>query len=83
MLRSIETWMRAGAMPRSISASAVKRIMISGPQTSATAEAGSKRAPATSLGTTPTLPRQPRAAASTVTSSWTLPRCSSASSSRR
>ena len=55
----METWIRSGGTPRSINASAEKRIMISGPTMSAVAEPGSKRLPATSFGTTPTLPRQP------------------------
>ena len=50
------------------SARAAKCIMISGPQTNATVESGSKRAPPISFGTTPTLPRQPPSAVSTVTS---------------
>ena len=56
-------------MPASASAATVNRIITSGPQTRATAVAGSNSALSTSFGTTPTRSRQAGVPASTV--SWT------------
>ena len=62
MLRSIETWIRSSGTPRSSERATVKRIMISGPQIIAAVVRRIEAAPAMSVGTTPTWPRQPRSA---------------------
>ena len=67
MFRSIDSLIRRGSMPRSTSALAVKRIMISGPQISAVAVPGSQSIPPSSEVTRPTCPVQPLGAVSTVT----------------
>src|SRR3989304_3351012 len=68
MFRSMERNIRSSRTPRAWSSRTVKRIITSGPQTRATLLAGSKGARGMRVVTTPTLPRQLPAAASTVTS---------------
>ena len=68
MSRSSDWKIRSSGTPRSRSASTVKWIITSGPQTKAVTASARNSAVATSFGTTPTLPFQLVSAASTVTS---------------